>query len=89
MVRLILFDLVDINEFSVYELHAMLHEIEYKKQFQHPIIFRVPNLDLDIGLKALQDDANVLHLLKYFLVCKIFDTCTEHKSAFETKGPFT
>ncbi|KAJ9561129.1 hypothetical protein OSB04_006289 [Centaurea solstitialis] len=59
-------DLVDTDEFSVYELNAMMKEIGYTDDddvatFYH---FKILGSDLDYGLRALGNDLDVLNLLK-------------------------
>ncbi|GJR84051.1 hypothetical protein Tco_0154836 [Tanacetum coccineum] len=58
-------DLIDIDTFSVLELSSFMKELGYthgRPMFYH---FRVPNNDLDYGLKALACDEDVITLSKH------------------------
>nr|KAJ0217201.1 hypothetical protein LSAT_V11C300120200 [Lactuca sativa] len=71
-------DLVDIDEFSVHELDAMMLELGYSVP---PVIyyhFRIPHEDLDFGLRALGNDNNVLNLAQYIGDNKVIEVYTEH-----------
>ena len=71
-------DLVDTDEFSVHELDTMLTEIGYNDQVPMYYHFKIPDLDLDYGLKPLGNDEDVLQFLKYFPKCKLADVFIEH-----------
>ncbi|CAI9264928.1 unnamed protein product [Lactuca saligna] len=71
-------DLVDIDEFSVHELDAMMLELGYSVP---PVIyyhFRIPHEDLDFGLRALGNDNDVLNLAQYIGDNKVIEVYTEH-----------
>ncbi|CAI9303981.1 unnamed protein product [Lactuca saligna] len=71
-------DLVDIDEFSVHELDAMMLELGYSIP---PVIyyhFRIPHEDLDFGLRALRNDNDVLNLAQYIGDNKVIEVYTEH-----------
>ncbi|CAI9286865.1 unnamed protein product [Lactuca saligna] len=71
-------DLVDIDEFSVHELDAMMLELGYVVP---PVIyyhFRIPNEDLIFGLRALGNDQDVCNLAKYTGANKVIQVYIEH-----------
>nr|KAJ0213339.1 hypothetical protein LSAT_V11C400157690 [Lactuca sativa] len=71
-------DLVDIDDFSVHELDAMMLELGYSVP---PVIyyhFRIPHEDLDFGLRALGNDNDVLNLAQYIGDNKVIEVYTEH-----------
>ncbi|CAI9291361.1 unnamed protein product [Lactuca saligna] len=71
-------DLVDIDEFPVHELDAMMLELGYSVP---PVIyyhFRIPYEDLDFGLRALGNDNDVLNLAQYIGDNKVIEVYTEH-----------
>ncbi|CAI9295555.1 unnamed protein product [Lactuca saligna] len=71
-------DLVDIDEFSVHELDAMMLELGYSVP---PVIyyyFRIPHEDLDFGLRDLGNDNDVLNLAQYIGDNKVIKVYTEH-----------
>ncbi|CAI9267404.1 unnamed protein product [Lactuca saligna] len=76
--KLTYIDLVDIDEFSVHELNAMMLELGYMVP---PVIyyhFRIPNEDLIFGLRALGNDQDVCNLAKYTGANKVIQVYTEH-----------
>ncbi|CAI9292486.1 unnamed protein product [Lactuca saligna] len=58
-------DLVDIDEFSVYELDAMMLELGYSVPRVIYYHFRIPHEDLDFGLRYLGNDNDVLNLAQW------------------------
>lgn len=71
-------DLVDMDEFSVHELDDMMLKLGYVVP---PVIyyhFQLPNRDLDFGLRALGNDADVLNLAQYIKDNKTIKVYTEH-----------
>nr|KAJ0221711.1 hypothetical protein LSAT_V11C200064010 [Lactuca sativa] len=76
--KLTYIDLVDIDEFSVHELDAMMLELGYMVP---PVIyyqFRILNEDLIFGLRALGNDQDVCNLAKYIGANKLIQVYTEH-----------
>ncbi|CAI9279971.1 unnamed protein product [Lactuca saligna] len=76
--KLTYIDLVDIDEFSVHELDAMMLELGYVVP---PVIyshFRIPNEDLIFGLRALGNDQDVCNLAKYTGANKVIQVYTEY-----------
>ncbi|GJV65473.1 hypothetical protein Tco_1476301 [Tanacetum coccineum] len=71
-------DLIDIDTFSVLELSSFMKELGYthgRPMFYH---FRVPNNDLDYGLKALACDEDVISLSKHVGEHKLINVYIEH-----------
>ncbi|GKA49008.1 zinc finger MYM-type protein 1-like protein [Tanacetum coccineum] len=71
-------DLIDIDTFSVLELSSFMKELGYthgRPMFYH---FRVPNNDLDYGLKALACDEDVITLSKHVGEHKLINVYIEH-----------
>nr|KAJ0227597.1 hypothetical protein LSAT_V11C100036920 [Lactuca sativa] len=67
-------DYVDIDEFSVHELDAIMLDLGYpdprNSEFtdESPVIyyhFRIPNGDFQFGLRDLGNDQDVINLSKY------------------------
>ncbi|XP_052622315.1 uncharacterized protein LOC111885906 [Lactuca sativa] len=80
-------DYVDIDEFSVHELDAIMLDLGYpdprNSDFadESPVIyyhFRIPNGDFQFGLRALGNDQDVINLSKYIAHNKLIEVYTEH-----------
>ncbi|GJS21174.1 putative RNA-directed DNA polymerase, eukaryota, reverse transcriptase zinc-binding domain protein [Tanacetum coccineum] len=73
-------DFVDADLFSVIELHEMLKTLGYKnkknKMYYH---FKIPNNNLDHGLQALGNDADVMNLLRYIDKYRLIEVFIEHE----------
>ncbi|KAD6453940.1 hypothetical protein E3N88_08646 [Mikania micrantha] len=81
-------DMVDSDNFSMHELNEMIQELGYTKDFFMYYHFRVPDGDLDTGIKALGDANDVCNLLKYVDRNKVIDIYTQqapHGSRFLNK----
>nr|KAJ0217442.1 hypothetical protein LSAT_V11C300145940 [Lactuca sativa] len=65
-------DYVDIDEFSVHELDAIMLDLVI---YYH---FRVPNGDFQFGHRALGNDQDVITLSKYISHNKLIEVYTEH-----------
>lgn len=71
-------DMVDIDEFSMHEMDAIMAELGYTVP---PVIyyhFRLPNGDFDFGLRALGNDDDVRNLGRYVRDNKLIRVYTEH-----------
>nr|GEV34381.1 hypothetical protein [Tanacetum cinerariifolium] len=71
-------DLIDIDTFSVLELSSFMKELGYthgRLMFYH---FRVPNNDLDYGLRALACEEDVISLSKHVGELKLINVYIEH-----------
>ncbi|CAI9276169.1 unnamed protein product [Lactuca saligna] len=80
-------DYLDIDEFSVHELDAIMLDLGYpdprNSEFadESPVIyyhFRIPNGDFQFGLRALGNDQDVINLSKYIAHNKMIEVYTEH-----------
>ncbi|CAI9266137.1 unnamed protein product [Lactuca saligna] len=80
-------DYLDIDEFSVHELDAIMLDLGYpdprNSEFadESPVIyyhFRIPNGDFQFGLRALGNDQDVINLSKYIAHNKLIEVYTEH-----------
>nr|KAJ0210119.1 hypothetical protein LSAT_V11C400224430 [Lactuca sativa] len=60
--RLAFYDFVDTDLFSVHDLNDMIREIGYSADDTMYYHYRIPNLDLDFGLKALGNDQDVISM---------------------------
>nr|KAJ0185193.1 hypothetical protein LSAT_V11C900500550 [Lactuca sativa] len=71
-------DMVDIEEFSIHEMDAIMKGLGYSVP---PVIyyhFRVPKGDMHFGLRALGNDDDVLSLSQYVKEHKLIRVYTEH-----------
>ncbi|GJY43438.1 hypothetical protein Tco_0431651, partial [Tanacetum coccineum] len=70
------FDGVDSNEFSIHELSEMLKLLGYKNErmFYH---FKIPNIGLDLGLKPLVSDSDVIDMVKQVGSMKVIEVYIE------------
>ncbi|CAI9286001.1 unnamed protein product [Lactuca saligna] len=80
-------DYVDIDEFSVHELDAIMLDLGYpdprmiELSVESPVIyyhFRIPNGDFQFGLRALGNDQDVINLSKFIQNNKLIEVYTEH-----------
>nr|KAJ0213156.1 hypothetical protein LSAT_V11C400190450 [Lactuca sativa] len=81
-------DYVDIDEFSVHELDAMMLDQGYpdprmiELTDESPVIyyhFRIPNGDFQFGLRALGNDHDVINISKFIRNNKLIEVYTEHE----------
>ena len=63
--RLAFYDFVDTDLFSVHDLNDMIREIGYFVDDTMYYHYRIPNLDLDFGLKALGNDQDVIFMTQF------------------------
>ncbi|GJU34567.1 hypothetical protein Tco_1182921 [Tanacetum coccineum] len=70
------FDGVDSDGFSIHELSEMLKLLGYKNEtmFYH---FKIPNSGLDLGLKPLVSDSDVIEMVKQVGSIKVIKVYTE------------
>ena len=71
-------DMVDIEEFSVHEMDAIMKGLGYSVP---PVIyyhFRLPKGDMHFGLRALGNDDDVRNLAQYVKEHKVIRVYTEH-----------
>nr|KAJ0185090.1 hypothetical protein LSAT_V11C900461820 [Lactuca sativa] len=78
--RLAFFDFVDTDLFSVYDLNDMIREIGYSADDTMYYHYRIPNLDLDCGLKTLGNDQDVLSMAQYVPQNRVINVYVEHGS---------
>nr|KAJ0218607.1 hypothetical protein LSAT_V11C300154240 [Lactuca sativa] len=78
--RLAFFDFVDTDLFSVHDLNDMIREIGYSKDDIVYYHYRIPNLDLDFGLKALGNDQDVIPMAQYVPQNSVINVYIEHGS---------
>ncbi|CAI9265552.1 unnamed protein product [Lactuca saligna] len=80
-------DSVDINEFSMHELDAMMLDLGYPDPWNSKFAdesliiyyhFRIPNGDFQFGLRALGNDHDVINLSKYIVHNNLIEVYTEH-----------
>ncbi|CAI9264792.1 unnamed protein product [Lactuca saligna] len=80
-------DYVDIDEFSVHELDAIMLDLDYpdprmiELTDESPVIyyhFRIPNGDFQFGLRPLGNDQDVINLSKFIQNNKLIEVYTEH-----------
>ncbi|KAK1419396.1 hypothetical protein QVD17_28563 [Tagetes erecta] len=70
-------DMVDRDVFSMHEVNDMIGYFGYLAKDMLFINFRVPNLDLDHGLRALGNDHDVLDLFSYVAEHKTIEVYVE------------
>ncbi|GJZ46103.1 DNA helicase [Tanacetum coccineum] len=68
----------DIEQFSVHELNAVMEELGYVNDDPIYYHYMIPGTDLDIGLRALGNDLDVLGLAKYIKDNKLIMVYCEH-----------
>ncbi|KAL4590324.1 hypothetical protein LXL04_003252 [Taraxacum kok-saghyz] len=74
-------DLVDMDELSVHELDNMLLQLSYEAESIIYYQFLLPtHEDLDFGLRALGNDADVMNLAQYIEQHKVIKVYTEHET---------
>nr|KAJ0190361.1 hypothetical protein LSAT_V11C800434420 [Lactuca sativa] len=78
--RLAFFDFVDTDLFSVHDLNDMILEIGYSKDDIMYYNYRIPNLDLDFGLKALGNDQDIIFMAQYVPQNRVIIVYVEHGS---------
>jgi hypothetical protein len=71
--------MVDTDVFSVHELNAMMVELGYPSDEVMYYNFKIPGQSLDVGLRALGCDADVLNMLQYVHLFKFVELFIEHK----------
>ncbi|GKB15557.1 hypothetical protein Tco_0849480 [Tanacetum coccineum] len=73
-------DFVDSDLFSVMELQEMLKTLGYpmkkNKMYYH---FKIPNSNLDYGLQAFGNDADVINLVRYIDKYRLIEVYIEHE----------
>ena len=70
-------DLVDGDELSVHEIDAMVKELGYSGNYPMYYHFLTSGSNLDIGLRALGNDQEVLDLIKYTSINKLIEVYIE------------
>ncbi|GJV38114.1 hypothetical protein Tco_1410591 [Tanacetum coccineum] len=68
----------DIEQFSVHELNVVMEELGYVNDDPIYYHYMIPGTDLDIGLRALGNDLDVLGLAKYIKDNKLIMVYCEH-----------
>ncbi|KAD2804348.1 hypothetical protein E3N88_37725 [Mikania micrantha] len=72
-------DLFDREHFSVFELNKLVTELGYPRKeimFYH---YKIPDQDLNFGLRALENDADVVGFLKFVNDNWLMNVYIEHK----------
>nr|GEW91263.1 transposase, MuDR [Tanacetum cinerariifolium] len=73
-------DFVDADLFSVIELQEMLKTIGYEnKKYKLYHHFKIPHNNLDYGLQALGNDADVINLVRYMDKYRLIEVFIEHE----------
>ncbi|GJX27744.1 hypothetical protein Tco_0235823 [Tanacetum coccineum] len=71
------FDDVDVDSFSAIEVQTMVKDLGYlNKDLQ--FYYKIPNSNLDIGLKPLSCDKDVMEMCHYVSKCKVMDVFVIH-----------
>ncbi|CAI9280922.1 unnamed protein product [Lactuca saligna] len=78
--KLAFFDVIDTDLFSVHGLNDMICEIGYYADETMYYHYRIPNLDLNFGLKALGNDQGVIYMAQYVPQNKVLNVYVEHGS---------
>ncbi|KAK9056764.1 hypothetical protein SSX86_024127 [Deinandra increscens subsp. villosa] len=73
-------DLVDSDEFSLHDVNDMINEMGYSSKYVMYYHFLIPGQNLDVGLRALGHDLDVVNLLQYVKTNKLIEVYTEHGS---------
>ncbi|GKA87816.1 hypothetical protein Tco_0809580 [Tanacetum coccineum] len=68
----------DIDQFSIHELNVLMEEFGYVNDDPIYYHYMIPGTDLDIGLRALGNDLDVLGLAKYIKDNKLIMVYREH-----------
>ncbi|GJT07180.1 transposase, MuDR [Tanacetum coccineum] len=71
------FDDVDVDTFSAIEVQTMVKDLGYvHKDLQ--LYYKIPKCNLDIGLKPLSCDKDVMEMCQYVSQCKVMDVFVIH-----------
>jgi len=70
-------DYVDADHFSVHEINDIVGELGHEKELMY-YHFKVPEDDLDSGLRPLGNDSDVISLLKYVQNLNLIEVYIEH-----------
>ncbi|KAJ9565732.1 hypothetical protein OSB04_001698, partial [Centaurea solstitialis] len=70
-------DLVNGDELSMHEIDTMVKELGYSGKYPMYYHFLTPECNLDVGLRALGNDQDVLNLIKYTLTTKVIEVYIE------------
>jgi hypothetical protein len=71
--------MVDSDVFSVHELDLMMLQLGHTDDEVMYYNFKIPGQNLDIGLRALGCDADVINMLQYVQMYKSIELYIEHK----------
>ncbi|GKB38186.1 mutator type transposase, partial [Tanacetum coccineum] len=88
------FDQVDVDLFSIVDLNDMLEILGYKKRYGIYYHYKIPDSNLDFGLKELRNDQDVLNLISQTTNHKLIEIYCEHENTdlevvFEESTPMT
>ncbi|GJU11272.1 mutator type transposase [Tanacetum coccineum] len=88
------FDQVDVDLFSIVDLNDMLEILGYKKRSGIYYHYKIPDSNLDFGLKELRNDQDVLNLISQTTNHKLIEIYCEHENTdlevvFEESTPMT
>ncbi|KAK1424718.1 hypothetical protein QVD17_20056 [Tagetes erecta] len=72
-------DLVDSDTFSVHEVDGMMQELGYLPDEVMYYSYKIPDKDLDVGMKAIAGDMDVHNFLHYVQKFKLIELYIEHK----------
>ncbi|GJW28096.1 mutator type transposase [Tanacetum coccineum] len=85
---------VDVDLFSIVDLNDMLEILGYKKRSGIYYHYKIPDSNLDFGLKELRNDQDVLNLISQTTNHKLIEIYCEHENTdlevvFEESTPMT
>ncbi|GJV72365.1 hypothetical protein Tco_1492360 [Tanacetum coccineum] len=88
------FDQVDVDLFSIVDLNDMLEMLGYKNRSSIHYHYKMPDSNLDVGLKELRNDQDVLNLINHTAKHKLIEIYCEHENTdlvvvFEERTPMT
>ncbi|KAM0038178.1 hypothetical protein Hdeb2414_s0013g00411801 [Helianthus debilis subsp. tardiflorus] len=73
------FDYADSDEFSMHELNIIFEKpLGYSSDEVMYYYFKIPDQDLDVGLRCLGNDKDVLDMIQYVNKFKVIQIYTEH-----------
>nr|KAJ0205202.1 hypothetical protein LSAT_V11C500260010 [Lactuca sativa] len=73
-------DFLQSSHEEIHDLNDMIREIGYSKDDTMYYHYRIPNLDLDFGLKALGNYQDVIYMAQYVPQNKVINVYVEHGS---------
>nr|GEW40002.1 hypothetical protein [Tanacetum cinerariifolium] len=88
------FDQVDVDLFSIVDLNDMLEILGYKNRSGIHYQYKIPDINLDFGLKELRNDQDALNLISHTTKHKLIEIYYDHENydlevVFEERTPMT